>query len=327
MAGEVRLSRKELILFKLETTAGVDAAPTEANSNQAIRVIEPFTTDMGQEFVEVQPGNNTRGFNRPIPTVRPFGVTFKSYLSGIPNSYSAGNKPVLGDAMRACGLFETFTTSNAAGRPQYRYAPAASVGSDLSATIVVHHDGFDQRLVGCRGNVNFIWSAAGPVIAEFTFRGQLTTEAETARGTASFAEVIPPRWIDSGSILVDSFCLDAENLNLNTNNTLYEQRSPCASSGSGILQVIITERNPGGSFDPAATRTNTYDLLKKWRSASESILHLNAGIDQSNQFTINSSMMIHKTVGWGDKSGLSIFNTDFGVYQRNGNDEMEIIAQ
>lgn len=322
MAGEVRLARKELILFKTETGYGVDAAPSEANSNQAVRLVDPFDMDMGQEWIEVQPGNNTRGFNRALPTVRPIGVTFRSYLVGAnAGSYSAAVKPPLADLFRACGLFETFISSNEFGRTEYRYAPAASVSSDLSGTIVAHHDGMDQRLVGARGNVNFLFSAAGPVIAEFNFRGILTTEAETARGTASFPEIIPPRWIDSGSILVTSFCLDAENLNLNTNNTLYEQRSPCAASGSGILQVIITERAPGGSFDPAATRTNTENTLAKWRSASESILHLNVGLDNGNRFQIVSSMMIYKSVGWGDKEGLSIFNTDYQVYQRAGNDE------
>lgn len=329
MPGEVRLQRKQLALFKIETTYGVDAAPTEANSNQAVRLVDPFDMDMGQEFIEITPGNNTRGMNRALPTFRPTGATFRSYVTGITpgNSYTATIKPPLADLFRACGLFETFTSSDATGKARYTYAPAASVGSDASVTLVLHHDGYDQRLLGCRGNVNFLYSARAPVIAEFSFRGLLSTEAETARGTASFLEVIPPAWIDSGSIIVTSFCLDAANLNLNTNNTLMEQKSACAGSASGIVQVLITERAPGGSLDPAAPRVNTSNVIGLFRSASEAILRLNAGVEAGNQFTINASLMLYKAVGWGDTEGLSIFNIDYQLYQRSGNDEYNVIFQ
>ena len=325
--GEVRLQRKQLILFKNETTYGVDAAPSEANSNQAVRLVDPFDTDMGQEFIEVQPGNNTRGFNRALPTFRPFGVTFRSYVTGISpgSAYSAAVKPPLADLLRACGLFESFVTSDAvAPGNRYEYAPGASVGSDTSVTLIAHHDGYDQRMLGCRGNVNFLYSARAPVIAEFTFRGLLSTEAETARGTASFLEVLPPAWIDSGSIIVTSFCLDAENLNLNTNNQLMEQKSACAGSATGIVQILITERAPGGSLDPAAPRVNTSDVIGQWRSASESILRLNAGVQLGNKFTVNASLMVYKSVSWQDKEGLSLFGMDYQLYQRAGNDEFKI---
>ena len=323
---EIRLERKQLMLFKIESTYGTDAVPNEANSYEAIRIMEPFDMDMTQNFVEIQPGNNTMGFDRPIPTTRPIGVTFKTFVTGLgADSYTAAKKPPIGDLLRVCGFQETFISSNANGQSEYQYNFATHPSSHLSGTAVPHHDGFDQRMLGTRGNVNFIYAAAAPVIAEFTLRGLLSTEAETARGTVNFPDIIPPRWIDSGSVLVDSSCLDIENLNLNTNFTVYEQPSACALSGSGILGILLTERAPGGSFDPVATRTNTANIIARWRSSSRSILNLNAGLDAGNRFSITGSFMAHKTVAWAAKSGLEIFNVGYQLYQAGaGNNEMRI---
>ena len=325
MAGSTFLNVKDLLLFKLETTYGSDAAPTEAGSNQAVKLAEPLQLDVTQEFVEQNGGDGTRGFTTPIGTVRPAGVTFRSYITGndnTTNSYTAAIKPPLGDLLRACGLFETLVTSNENGVPEYQYAPSASVDSDVSATIVINKDGLDTRLRGCRGNVNLIMSAAGPCIAEFTFRGQLATEAQTIRGTATMHQVIPPRWIDSGSIIVDSYQACIENFNLNTNNTLFEERCSHALSGSGIGRVIITDRQPGGSMDPDISNTGTLDILGKWRSSSAAVLAINLGLNMSNRFHIVASNAVYKSVGYGDKSGLGIFNVDYQAYKRgSGNNE------
>jgi hypothetical protein len=326
MPGLPRLTKKTLALLKIESTVGVDAAPSETASGNAIKIIDPPVVDATQEWIETTGGDNTLGFRAPIGTVRPIGITFRSYVTGHgAGSYTAALKPPLGDVFRACGYQETFISSNAAGRPAYRYAPAAAVESHLSASIVGHIDGYDQRMVGCRGNFNMIFAAAGPAIAEFTFRGQLTTEAETVRGTATHIDVVPPRWIDSGSILVNSYLIDCENLNIQSNNTLLEQRASSAGSGSGILQVLITERAPGGSFDPYTMRTSSHDVISLWRSSSGSVLRTNVGLSQGNRFSVVASNMVYKQAGMTDKSLLQIYGIDYQLYQHGaGNNEMEV---
>ena len=166
---DVFLTRRQELLCAIESTYGTDAAPQASNSYQAIRLIDPFVLDLGQEMVEVSGGNLSRGRSRPIATVRPTGVTFRTYVHGItsPSSgviYSATAKPALGDLLRACGAFEFFQTAGYAGG-RYRYEPTADVGSDSSVTIVAHQDGFEHRILGCRGNINLIYQASAPVIA------------------------------------------------------------------------------------------------------------------------------------------------------------------
>jgi hypothetical protein len=324
---DVAINRRQILLSAVESSYGVDRAPQEANSYQAIRLIEPFTVDLGQEVIEQNGGLSTLGFSRPYATVRPVGVTFRTFVVGHDaGSYTANNKPPLGDLLRGCGMIETFVSSNEFGRPAYTYAPAGRVQSQASHTLVAHVDGYEHRILGAMGNVNFIMVGASPIIAEFNFRGLLSTEANTLRSTpVGLPSGTPPRWVGSGSIIVASLAAVVENMNFNTNNKIFEQRASLALSGSGIIKVVITERSPGGSFDPEATNASSYDWINAWRSTSGAYVNVAAGTVQGNRFTLTSSQIISKTLRWQDKEGLAVFGIDYQAYERNGNDEYRIM--
>lgn len=317
-------------MFGIESAYGTDAAPQASNSYQAIRLIDPFVLDLGQDIVEVSGGNLSRGRSRPIATVRPTGVTFRTYVHGITSPasgviYSATAKPALGDLLRCCGLFEAFETAGYAGG-RYRYSPSADVGSDSSGTFIAHQDGFEHRFLGCRGNVNLIYQGSAPVIAEFNLRGILSTEASTTRSAPTgLPTIVPPRWVGSGSIFVESLSGTVENLNFNTNNTVFEDRASNASSGSGITAIILTDRAPGGSFDPEATEPNTLNFFAQWRATSGGVLSVQTNVTTGNRFTLTASQAIFKKVGWSDKSGLSIFAVDFEAYERANNDDFNLL--
>lgn len=328
--GDVFLTRRALLLAKIEASYGTDSAPQHTNSYEAIRLIDPFALDLGQEMVEVSGGNLSRGRSRPIATVRPTGITFRTYVHGISSPasgiiYSATAKPALGDLFRACAMFEAFETAGYAGG-RYRYTPSADVGSDSSVTIVAHQDGFEHRILGCRGNVNFIYQGSAPVIAEFNLRGMLSTEASTTRAAPTgLPTIVPPRWVGSGSIFVESLSGVVENLNFNTNNTVFEDRASNASSGSGITAIILTDRAPGGSFDPEATDPGTLNFFAQWRATSGGVLSVQTNVTTGNRFTLTASQAVFKKVGWADKSGLAIFASDFEAYERSGQDEFQIL--
>lgn len=317
---DVFLTQQQLVLLKLETTYGSDSAPTHTASFDAIKLVDPFTLDLGQEVVEQVGGTLSRGRIRPIGTKRPIGVTFRSYLAGTNGaSLAAAVKHPLASALQACALQETFAAA------QYTYQPTSDVQSDASVTIIAHQDGYEHRILGAQGNVNLIFSAAAPPIAEFNFRGILSTEASTVRAAATgLTAAIPPRWIDSGSFVVGSWFAEVENLNFNTNNTLYEQPASKAGSGSGIMRVVVTARQPGGSMDPAATQPGSFDFIGSWRATSGAIMRLAGGSQVGNRFTLTASQVVFKTVGWGDKSGLSIFNVDYEAYEVAGNDQFAL---
>src|SRR3990167_9159139 len=106
---DVFTTRRSILIAGLESIYAVDAAPQHTNSYQAVRLVEPFALDLTQETVDVTGGNLSRGFWRPVGTVRPAGITFKTYVHGLDSgSYTSNQKPPIGDLLRSCGLFETF---------------------------------------------------------------------------------------------------------------------------------------------------------------------------------------------------------------------------
>ena len=322
MPNDVFLDQKVMLMAANEATYGADAAPQHTNSFQAIKLIEPWALNATQEFVEQVGGLNTRGMSRPIATVRPVSITFRTYLMGLESgSYTANRKPPHADLLRACGAFETFVTSDANGRPRYTYAPGNDVGSDGSVTMVAHRDGYEHRFVGGRGNVNLIYGAAAPVIGEFTIQGQLTTEASTLRtGAPSVPTAIPPRWIGSGTVYVGSLQSVIEAFNFNTNNEVMAQRGSVASSGSGIVAIYLTSRQPGGSLDPEASQPTSHDFWGAFRSSSGAAVRLQCGDTQSQRFTLVMSQTVYKALGWGNKTGLSVFNIDYQAYEHGSGD-------
>lgn len=320
---DVALNRRQQLFFAVESVYGTNRNPTGDNSYQTIRLIEPAQLDLGQENVEQIGGLGTLGFSRPIATARPAGVTWRTFFQGAPTSYTTALKPPIGDVLRCCGMIETFISSNAAGDPEYQYAPAGRVQSQCGASIILNIDGQDTRMVGAMGNANFIMVGASPVIAEFTFRGLLETEVATVRGTPTgLPTTTPPRWVGSGSVLVDSLPANIENMNFNTNNRLFEQRASLALSGSGLVRVMITERTPGGSFDPEASNPSSLDWIHIWRSSSGAVVQANVGVERGNRLSLVMSSAIPKTLSWGDKEGLAIFATEYQAYEAgNGNNE------
>lgn len=327
MAGpDVSINRRQWLLSAVESVYGTNRNPIESNSGQAIRLLEPFNLDLGQDNIEQIGGLGTLGFSRPIATARPAGVTFRTFIQGVPTSYSTALKPPAGELLRACGLLETFVSSNANGDPQYEYAPAGRVQSQCSVSMIANIDGQDTRFVGAMGNVNAILVGASPGIFEFTMRGILETEVATTRGTpVGLPSTTPPRWVGSGSIYVGSLQAVIENMNFNTNNKIFEQRASLALSGSGLVKILITERTPGGSFDPEVSNPTSLNWLGIWRSTSGAAITVNLGVDRGNRFTMVMSQAIPKSVAWQDKEGLAVFGIDYQAYESAGNDDYKLI--
>ncbi len=328
MANDVFLTRRTLVLAKIESTYGVDAAPSHTTSYNAIRLQSPPNIDLKEDLIETVGGNLSRGRGRPIPAIKRSGVTFRTYVQGIDTtSYSASVKPPLGDLFRACGMYETFSASNSVlSTPHYEYAPSADVGSDASVTLYVNLDGKEHRMVGCRGNVNLIWAADAPVIAEFNMRGILSAENETTRAAPTgLPTATPPQWIGSGTIIVGSYSPNVNNFNFNTNNQIYEEPASVAGSASGIVCVLITERNPGGSLDPEVMLAGSYDVFGSWRATSGAVVQLNAGLTQGNKITLTMSNFVLKTTDYKDQSGLSLYSLGYEAYERNTDDNFILI--
>ena len=313
---DLYLTRKQLLLVRLETTENVDATPNHTESGDALKLIDPWTLDIGQEFHEIT-GNINRSDDAPILGIREAGINFRTYLNGIDAlQYTALRKPPVHAALQACGLHEVLETTWETGTA-YTYIPTVDISSDKSVTVVAHIDGYEHRITGCKGNVNFIFGANAPVIAEFTLNGRLTTQATTARAVPSgLTTVVPPKWIGPASTVIDSVsCLNMESFNLNTNNTVEIERNVASTSDTGLRRVMITHRSPGGSMDPSAIDPGTHDVFDNFKLGTAARITLSVGSDVGNVVTLAISNAIYKSAGWDDKTGVGIWDVTYQAYQ------------
>ena len=325
----------------VESAYGLDAAPQEANSGQALRLLEPFRLRLGEDFEELGGTEQARGASEGRVTGWTAEISFRAVVTGVAgNSYTATIRPPLTGAFRTCALREEYAS---AANGSYAYSPTLDPSSDESATIVAHQDGVDYRMVGCVGNANVLLVAGAPPIAGFTYRGKLVTEATTTRSAPTLPSVRAPRWVGSGSFYVGSFgALRVDNLSFGTANELFEQRSALPTSGSGVVRYWITNRAPGGSFDAALRRpggaygVGVYGaglypgndqaiLLDRWRTGSESILRAVARERAGNSFTLTASRAMFKTLEGKDRGGAHVFGMGFQAYRRNEADQFAIL--
>ena len=132
------LTRRRLILAKIESVYGTDPTPTGASNAILVRNLEiqPLVAEtVNRDLVRPYMGQADQLLARERVE-----VSFEVELAG---SGAAGTAPAYGPILKACGLSETLVTSTSA-----TYAPVSS--SFSSVTIYYHEDGIRHKLTGCR---------------------------------------------------------------------------------------------------------------------------------------------------------------------------------
>lgn len=175
-----RFFRNRAILAKMETTYGVDAAPTGAlNAMQMTNVV--FNPSVGEEVSR----------DLVVPYMGHQGVMLVgSYatLAGeveIAGAGAAGTVPAYGPLLRACALAEVVTEDT-----DVTYTPVSSAQESVS----IYFNGGDVRhvLLGARGTFTLNLTPRQIPRFAFTFTGLLGTITDTALPTNDLEAFIKP---------------------------------------------------------------------------------------------------------------------------------------
>lgn len=167
--------KSKIILFKLETTYGVDPTPTgAANAVLATNVV--FTPMEGEDV--------SRDLERPwlgaqpmIPTGLRGRMTARIEL--VPSG-TEGVAPAWGPLMRACGCAQTIVTDTSV-----TYAPISDTME--SGTLYFQMGGTLHKLAGCRGTGALKFTAQGLPYFEIDLMGLWSQPAEAARPTPDYS--------------------------------------------------------------------------------------------------------------------------------------------
>lgn len=159
-----RSIRNTVMLAKIETTAGTDAAPT-ASTNAVLLHAEDLSIAIEEQFAErdVLVG----AFSSPdqLPYTRHATITFSVDAAG---SGTAGTAPALGVLLKACGMAETVTAST---RVTYNDISTAIP----TLTLWGYMDGELRQMNYCVGTYTLNMSVGEVPKFTFTFNGLVTS--------------------------------------------------------------------------------------------------------------------------------------------------------
>jgi hypothetical protein len=174
------LTRKRVILAKIETTYGTDPTPTGAANAILVRNLNvtPQSTQMvGRELIRPYLGN----FEQLMASTH-VELDFEVEAAG---AGTAGTVPAYGPLLRACGLSETTTAS-----VKVDYKPVSSTFE--SVTVYFNVDGVLHKITGARGDVELSINAAQIPVFKFKFVGIYNAPTDSALPTVSYTAFQTP---------------------------------------------------------------------------------------------------------------------------------------
>lgn len=293
------LVKREVIALKIESTYNTDAVPTATN---AILVENVKPSYDGVRMIARAPLKSTLGKEKSIHAGNLMKLSFSAEVKG---SGAAGTAPEIGEALRACGLDETIVASTSV-----TYAPVSA--SIESATIYYYHDGKLQKMTGCRGNVDFAFSVDDKVMANFEFTGHDAGDSDVALLSGTYDATVPAPFVNV-AFACGGYAAVISALSLNLGNAL--ATPPDANASDGYSEIIITDRDVTGSFDPAHTLKATEDWIADWKAGTNKLITTGAiGSTAGNILTLNIPTAYYSDApGFGDRDGLRTLEIAFSA--------------
>ena len=302
-----KLAERTLILLKKEAEYGVDPNPSPDKDFVAVADVSvtPDVTYLDPAAMDGSLSPREGRAGRRFIT-----VTFTHELqlnAGEPFTTA----PIV-PALEACGFAEV-----APGV----FQPVSSGFS--SCTIWVYYDGLLWKINGCRGNVEFNFTAGEWATLNFTFTGLYSAPTD---------EDLPLQWTERGSAPLK--CIGGElkawgltpppvinALTLNMNNEI--QTPPSITGRHGITHVVITNRNPEGSIDPEMESVAAHDWEKLLSTPVLGELAYTLQSDQA-KFTLRIPQAQLMGLGTGTRDGLRTYEIPFKAVRDKGDDEVEL---
>lgn len=306
------LTRKTVILAKVETTYGTDATPTPSANAILVKNVEAHPVG------EVVDRDFYRSVLSPLEFVRGMKEHELSFETELKGTGTAGQLPTWGwegELLRACRMDETVNTG-----VDITYAPI-STGFE-SCTIYVYKDGIFHKMLGCRGTYVISGAVGQYLVVRWTFRGIYVSPADQTPGAQTFSSVKPPLLLSAG-LTIASYSPVANAIEIDMGNTL--GRRTDFNEATGLKEIMITGGKPVGSLDPETVTEATNAFWADWEAATARALNIGPiGGTAGNKITISAPKMQLEDIRYGDREGILTYATTFRLAGSSGDDELVI---
>lgn len=305
------LTRKTVVLAKIETAYGTDPVPTASTDAIAVQDLEIRPTG---DLVERNGLKNSLSPLGILQGAKRVDLSFKTEAKG---TGAPGVPPVRGwegVLFRACGMSETVNADT-----NIVYAPV-SAGFE-SCTLYVYRDRLFHKVTGCRGSFRIAAEAGKPVMVEWKLKGCYLSPTDAASSVPVFGGLLPPIAAGAG-FTVGDYSPVTEKLEIDINNTLAERKNIAAQNG--IAGFEITARKPRGSFEPEAVAEATHPFWNNWENGTPLALSLTVGTAAGNRFRIEAPALQYSEIDYADRDGRAVYRVPFLLAMNDGDDELTI---
>lgn len=307
------LTKKTLVLSKIEVTKGVDAVPTaalDAVKVQNVTAPAPANAKMYQQ----SPVKPTLGMEKSLYGGSLWQVTFDVLIKG---SGAVDTAPEFGSLLQACGLLETITPTTG----PVDYDPLST--AIPSVTLYVYTDGKLYIMLGCQGNNPFNLVGGDPGVLSFTMTGHLVLPVtDAALPTPTFDTTEAPI-VRSAGFTIDAYAASISTLTLDPGNVIAMPVD--VNSADAFGDVEITDRDPNGTLDPLDVLIATKDFVADWTSGSAMVLTTGViGTVAGNRYTLSGPAASYRSAGPADREGLVMQQLAFGLAESAGDDQFKL---
>jgi hypothetical protein len=305
------LTRKRLILAKIESTYGTDSTPggTEAVLVRNLE-ITPLQADVvTRDLIRPYLGN----FEQILANQR-VEITFEVELAG---SGAAGTAPAWSPVMKSCAMSETISAGTSV-----TYAPVSS--SFSSCSIYFNNDGVRHKITGCRGSFSISGEVGQIPVISFTMMGIYNAPDDSALPTPTYSNQATPVIFKQGNttgfqVFSYSGCLQSFSLDM-ANEMVYRELVGCTK------EVLITNRAPNGTAVIEATTIATKDFFTIANGTSTGNLTFQHGQTAGNIVTFSSPQTDIGSPTYSDQDGIQMLNLPYVATPTTaGNDELSLV--
>ena len=304
------LTRKRLLLAKIETTYGTDPTPaaTDAVLVSALEV-QPLQLELkDRELILGYLGNTEM-----VVGQRLVSVSFDVEIAG---SGTAGTAPKWSALMQACGFSETIVAVTSV-----TYAPISSAFKGV--TLYFFADGVRHKVTGCRGTWSMNLEVGEIPKISFEFTGIFNAPTDETQPSPTFSNQADPVVVNSANtatLQVHGYaaCLSAFSLDL-ANETPFRQLAGCTQ------EVMITDRKPEGEVTieaPTIAAKNYFSAASTQTAGQFSWVH---GTTAGNIVTFTAPTATLGSPEYEDSDGVIMLKLPFMPQPTAaGNDEFTL---
>jgi len=304
------LSRKRLILAKIESTYGTDATPagTDAVLVRSLEVTPLESDVVSRDLIRPYLGNS----DQLLANTR-VRCSFEVELAG---SGTAGTAPRFDALLKATGMSGTVVASTSV-----TYAPVSS--SFSSCTIVYNVDGVQHKLTGARGSVTMNCQLGQIPTLQFEMTGIYNAPTDTAQPSVTYSNQATPLIFKEGNTSSFSFfsyagCLMSVDFNL-ANEIVYRELIGCTK------EVLITDRKPAGTVVIEAPTIAAKDYFSVALGSATGNLTFLHGTTAGNRVTFTASQVDATQPSYSDQDGIQMLNVPYVALPTTaGNNEFSL---